>query len=114
MGATLEAVARRTGGHEYRESRALPAPSERVWGTPLAAGTAVFCAINRQTNPAAGSNESTDRELADELVQHSIVASVSRASQVNRYLAAAELQPHRRQISGSTPQKDPQSFAGAE
>ena len=39
-------------------------------------------------------DEWTGRELADELVQRGIVASIS-ASQVNRYLAAAELQPHR-------------------
>ena len=42
-------------------------------------------------------NEWTGRELADELVQRGIVASIS-ASQVNRYLAAAELQPHRSKL----------------
>ena len=36
----------------------------------------------------------TGRELADEVVKRGIVASIS-VSQVNRYLAEAELQPHR-------------------
>ena len=55
-------------------------------------------------------DEWTGRELADELVQRGIVASIS-ASQVNRYLAAAELQPHRSKYWLNTTEKDPQLFA---
>lgn len=51
----------------------------------------------------------TGRELADELVHRKIVASIS-ASQVNRYLAAAELQPHRSKYWLNTTEKDAQLF----
>jgi len=54
-------------------------------------------------------NEWTGRELADELVCRNIVASIS-ASQVNRYLAAAELQPHRSKYWLNTTEKDPKLF----
>jgi hypothetical protein len=53
--------------------------------------------------------EWTGRELADELVHRKIVTSIS-ASQVNRYLAAAELQPHRSKYWLNTTEKDPQLF----
>ena len=52
-------------------------------------------------------NEWTGRELADELVRRKIVASIS-ISQVNRYLAEAELQPHRSKYWLNTTEKDPQ------
>jgi hypothetical protein len=55
-------------------------------------------------------DEWTGRELADELVQRSIVPSIS-TSQVNRYLAEAELQPHRSKYWLNTTEKDPQLFA---
>ena len=55
-------------------------------------------------------DEWTGRELADELVQRGIVSSIS-TSQVNRYLAEAELQPHRRKYWLNTTEKDPQLFA---
>jgi transposase len=55
-------------------------------------------------------DEWTGRELADELVQRGIVLSIS-VSQVNRYLAEAELQPHRRKYWLNTTEKDPQLFA---
>jgi len=53
--------------------------------------------------------EWTGRELADELVRRKIVTSIS-ASQVNRYLAAAELQPHRSKYWLNTTEKDPKLF----
>jgi len=53
--------------------------------------------------------EWTGRELADELVRRNIVTSIS-ASQVNRYLAAAELQPHRSKYWLNTTEKDPKLF----
>ena len=55
-------------------------------------------------------DEWTGRELADELRQRGIVPSIS-VSQVNRYLAEAELQPHRRKYWLNTTEKDPQLFA---
>ena len=54
-------------------------------------------------------NEWTGRELADELIKRKIVPSIS-ASQVNRYLAAAELQPHRSKYWLNTTEKDPKLF----
>jgi len=54
-------------------------------------------------------DEWTGRELADELVHRGIVSSIS-TSQVNRYLAEAELQPHRRKYWLNTTEKDPQLF----
>jgi len=54
-------------------------------------------------------DEWTGRELADELVQRGIVPSIS-VSQVNRYLAEAELQPHRRKYWLNTTEKDPRLF----
>jgi hypothetical protein len=53
--------------------------------------------------------EWTGRELADELVRRKIVNAIS-ASQVNRYLAAAELQPHRSKYWLNTTEKDPKLF----
>jgi transposase len=54
-------------------------------------------------------DEWTGRELADELVQRGIVPSIS-VSQVNRYLAEAKLQPHRRKYWLNTTEKAPQLF----
>ena len=54
-------------------------------------------------------DEWTGRELADELIQRGIVPSIS-VSQVNRYLAEAELQPHRKKYWLNTTEKDPQLF----
>jgi transposase len=54
-------------------------------------------------------DEWTGRELADELIHRGIVPSIS-TSQVNRYLAEAELRPHRRKYWLNTTEKDPQSF----
>ena len=54
-------------------------------------------------------DEWTGRELADELVQRGIVSSIS-TSQVNRYLAEAELQPHRSKYWLNTTEKDPLLF----
>ncbi len=51
----------------------------------------------------------TGRELADEMVKRGIVASIS-VSQVNRYLAEAELQPHRSKYWLNTTEKDPVLF----
>jgi transposase len=51
----------------------------------------------------------TGRELADEAVKRGIVKSIS-ISQVNRYLAEAELQPHRSKYWLNTTEKDPQLF----
>jgi len=51
----------------------------------------------------------TGRELTDELVRRKIVTSIS-TSQVNRYLAAAELQPHRSKYWLNTTEKDPKLF----
>jgi transposase len=53
--------------------------------------------------------EWTGRELADELVGRGVVESIS-ASQVNRYLAEADLQPHRSKYWLNTTEKDPQVF----
>jgi len=55
-------------------------------------------------------DEWTGAEIADELVHRGIVASIS-TSQVNRYLAEAELQPHRSKYWLNTTEKDPQLFA---
>jgi transposase len=51
----------------------------------------------------------TARELADELVKRGIVESIS-TSQVNRFLAEAELQPHRSKYWLNTKEKDPELF----
>ena len=54
-------------------------------------------------------DEWTGRELADEIIHRGIVPSIS-TSQVNRYLAEAELQPHRSKYWLNTTEKDPQLF----
>jgi transposase len=54
-------------------------------------------------------DEWTGRELADELIHRGIVPSIS-TSQVNRYLAEAELQPHRKKYWLNTTEKDPHLF----
>jgi len=51
----------------------------------------------------------THRELADEVVLRGIVPSIS-VSQVGRYLAQAELQPHRSKYWLNTKEKDPLVF----
>ncbi len=51
----------------------------------------------------------TARELADEAAERNVVESIS-ASQVNRYLAEAELQPHRSKYWLNTTEKDPELF----
>ena len=51
----------------------------------------------------------THRELADEVVRRQIVPSIS-VSQVGRYLAEAELQPHRSKYWLNTKEKDPEVF----
>ncbi len=51
----------------------------------------------------------THRELADEVIARGIVASIS-ISQVGRYLAQAELQPHRSKYWLTTKEKDPKVF----
>jgi len=51
----------------------------------------------------------THRELADEVVRRGIVSSIS-VSQVGRYLAQAELQPHRSKYWLNTKEKDPEVF----
>ena len=51
----------------------------------------------------------TGREIADEVIRRGIVKSIS-ASQVERYLAEAELQPHRSKYWLNTTEKDPQLF----
>lgn len=51
----------------------------------------------------------TDRELADEAIQRGIVKSIS-SSQVNRYLAEADLQPHRSKYWLNAKEKDPEVF----
>jgi transposase len=68
---------------------------------------AVACeAVEQSGRPI---NEWTGREIADELVRRKVVPSIS-TSQVNRYLAAAELQPHRSKYWLNTTEKDPQLF----
>lgn len=52
----------------------------------------------------------TYRELADEVVHRGIVSSIS-VSQVGRYLAQAELQPHRSKYWLNAKEKDPAVFA---
>src|SRR5258707_1999162 len=51
----------------------------------------------------------TGQELADEAVLRGIVASIS-ASQINRYLREAELQPHKSRYWLNTTEKDPEKF----
>jgi len=51
----------------------------------------------------------THRELADEVIARRIVESIS-ISQVGRYLAQAELQPHRSKYWLNTKEKDPEVF----
>ena len=51
----------------------------------------------------------TGRELADEAAQRGIVKSIS-CSQVNRYLAEADLQPHRSKYWLNSTEKDPEVF----
>jgi len=51
----------------------------------------------------------THRELADEVIARGIVSSIS-ISQVGRYLAEAELQPHRSKYWLTTKEKDPEVF----
>ena len=55
-------------------------------------------------------NHWTPRELADEVVRRGIVWSIS-VSQVGRYLAQAELQPHKSKYWLNTKEKDPEVFA---
>lgn len=52
----------------------------------------------------------THRELADEVIRRGIVPSIS-GSQVGRYLAQAELQPHRSKYWLNAKEKDPVLFA---
>jgi len=52
----------------------------------------------------------THRELADEVIRRGMVSSIS-VSQVGRYLAQAELQPHRSKYWLNTKEKDPEVFA---
>jgi len=54
-------------------------------------------------------NRWTHRELADEVVRRGIVPSIS-VSQVGRYLAEAQLQPHRSKYWLNTTEKDPEVF----
>lgn len=54
-------------------------------------------------------NRWTHRELADEVVLRKVVSSIS-VSQVGRYLAQAELQPHRSKYWLNTKEKDPDVF----
>lgn len=54
-------------------------------------------------------NRWTQRELTDEVVQRGFVSSIS-VSQVGRYLAQAELQPHRSKYWLNTKEKDPEVF----
>src|SRR5947209_19882 len=51
----------------------------------------------------------TGRELADEVVQRGIVEAIS-ASQINRYLREAQLQPHKSRYWLNTTEKDPELF----
>lgn len=51
----------------------------------------------------------THRELAEEVIGRGIVSSIS-VSQVGRYLAQAELQPHRSKYWLNTKEKDPEVF----
>ena len=51
----------------------------------------------------------THRELADEVIARGLVSSIS-VSQVGRYLAQAELQPHRSKYWLTTKEKDPEVF----
>ena len=51
----------------------------------------------------------THRELTDEVIARGIVTSIS-ISQVGRYLAQAELQPHRSKYWLTTKEKDPEVF----
>jgi transposase len=51
----------------------------------------------------------TGQELADEVVQRGIVGAIS-ASQVNRYLREAELQPHKSRYWLNTTEKDQELF----
>ncbi|MHB9078010.1 MAG: IS630 family transposase [Pirellulaceae bacterium] len=51
----------------------------------------------------------THRELTDEVIRREIVPSIS-VSQVGRYLAQAELQPHRSKYWLNTKEKDPEVF----
>ena len=51
----------------------------------------------------------TARELADEVVERGIVASIS-TTQVNRYLREAALQPHKSRYWLNTTEKDPVQF----
>jgi hypothetical protein len=106
---------------ECRESRAaLRRAIEDVLGdAPRSGSSGTFTAeqvtqvLAVACEPAGQSgrpiDEWTGRELADELVQRGIVSSIS-TSQVNRYLAEAELQPHRRKYWLNTTEKDPQVF----
>ncbi len=54
-------------------------------------------------------NRWTHRELADEVVRRGIVPSIS-VSQVGRYLAQAEWQPHRGKYWLNTKERDPEVF----
>ena len=51
----------------------------------------------------------THRELTDEVIRRRIVSSIS-VSQVGRYLAQAELQPHRSKYWLNSKEKDPEVF----
>jgi transposase len=51
----------------------------------------------------------TGQELADEVVKRGIVEGIS-ASQINRYLREAELQPHKSRYWLNTTEKDPELF----
>ncbi len=68
---------------------------------------AVACEEPRQS--ARPVDRWTHRELADEVIHRKIVPSIS-VSQVGRYLAQAELQPHRSKYWLNTKEKDPEVF----
>lgn len=107
---------------EWRESQAAlrRVIEEVLWDAPRSGFSGKFTAeqvtqvLAVACEPASQSgrpiDEWTGRELADELVQRGIVSSIS-TSQVNRYLAKVELQPHRSKYWLNTTEKDPQLFA---
>ena len=69
--------------------------------------TAIACESPEQSGRPV--DHWTHRELADEAKQRGIVTSIS-ASQVGRYLAESDLQPHRSKYWLNTTEKDPDIF----
>jgi transposase len=107
----IECCESRAALHRAIEDVLTDAPRSGSTGTFTAEQVTQILAVACEPPEQSGRpiDRWTHRELADEVVGRGIVSSIS-ASQVGRYLAQAELQPHRRKYWLNTKEKDPEVF----